>query len=132
MRIAIALTLALLMTTAAEAQSKRVPVMVGGDDGVDACMSLGEVVGLNPKGDNFLAVRRGPGTKYKKIDEIHTGDEIFVCDEKGDWYGVVYPDLNEDEDMDCEVSSPIEERDEYSGDCISGWVHSRYVEIIAG
>jgi hypothetical protein len=107
-----------------------VPVEVGGHDGLDACMSVGEVVGLNPDGDNFLAVREGPSTSYPKVDELHEGDEAFVCDEIDDWFGIVY--RGEGDNLDCDVTSPIEPREPYQGDCRSGWVSSKFMEIIAG
>jgi hypothetical protein len=38
-----------------------VPILIGGNDKLDACGSTGEVVGLDPKGDGFLSVQSGPG-----------------------------------------------------------------------
>jgi hypothetical protein len=109
-----------------------VPVEVGGNDGLDACTSIGEVVGLNPDGDNFLAVREGPSTSYPKVDELHEGDEVYVCDEIDTWLGIVYRGEADDPDLDCEVSGPIDPREPYQGECRSGWVSSKYIEIIAG
>lgn len=131
MRILIAVTLALLMTTVAGAASKSIPVYVGGDEDEAACPNMGEVVGLNVNGDNFLAVRRGPGTKYKKFDEIHTGDEVFICGKSGKWYGIVYPDYNEDDpDTElCGVDIPWADEEEYEGDCLAGWVSSKYIDV---
>ncbi len=48
------------------------------------------VSGLNPNGDGFLAVRTGPGTNYRKIDELHNGDTVRTCAQKGSWFGVYY------------------------------------------
>jgi hypothetical protein len=103
------------------------PVLYGGQNDI-GCLTQGEVTGLNPRGDNFLAVRQGPGTKFRKIDEIHTGQSLYICDERGDWYGVVY---SGEEGLDCEVTYPMEEREEYEGPCDSGWVHSDDVEVFA-
>ena len=36
-----------------------IAVMFGGEADLDACGGYGEVVGLNPQGDGFLAVRSG-------------------------------------------------------------------------
>jgi hypothetical protein len=48
------------------------------------------VAGLNPQGDNFLAVRSGPGRDFAKIDELYQGDRVLLCDERGQWVGIVY------------------------------------------
>lgn len=102
------------------------PVLVGGDAELDACMTYGEVSGLDPDGDNFLAVRDGPGTEYGKLDELHTGDSVFVCDEDEGWYGIVYGP------GDCGLGTPMAERGAYDGACASGWVSMRYITVTAG
>lgn len=68
----------------------------------DACSRVGRVRGLDPNGDNFLAVRTGPGTGFQEIDRIFTGDKVSICSSKGKWYRV-----------------------KYGGG--SGWVYGRYV-----
>lgn len=82
---------------------------LGGDD-LDACSSNGIVVGLKANGDNFLAVRSGPGRNHAKIDELHNGDPVFLCTGQGRWYGIVYGGSR-----DCGVSSPIVPARVYSG-----------------
>ncbi|KKM25777.1 hypothetical protein LCGC14_1591520 [marine sediment metagenome] len=52
---------------------------------------LGATVrGLNPRGDGFLAVRTGPGTRFRKIDELRNGDTVRPCARHGNWWGVYY------------------------------------------
>lgn len=110
------------------------PVMIGHDGlDFDACGGWGVVSGLNPDGENFLAVRAAPTTQASKMDELHEGDGLWFCDGTQDrqWVGVVYsphgaPDLN------CGVSSPVPEIVPYTGPCRSGWVSARYVTLIAG
>lgn len=116
----------LLMTGAALAADPEVPVPVGGMPDMDACMSQGEVRGLNPDGDNFLAVRSGPDGSYDKIDELYEGDLVNMCSYDGDWIGVVYGG------DDCEVGSPIDPAEDYAGPCSSGWVYQDYIELTAG
>lgn len=113
-------------TIPAHAQS---PVMVGGEADLDACGSIGIVAGLSSQGDNFLAVRSGPGSKNKMIDKITTDREVILCDSKGNWLGIVYFD---NAGVDCGVSSPITKRGPYSGSCKSGWVFKKYVRLTAG
>src|SRR3954449_12304238 len=62
-------------TTAREAPIRpQIPVIIGGDAGYDACSSNGVVVGLDPNGDGFLAVKSGPGLSYPRIDKLYNGD----------------------------------------------------------
>jgi hypothetical protein len=117
--------LGLIVATAAFAQAA-VPVTVGryGAD-LDACGSQGQVTGLNPGGDNFLAVRVGPGVQYEKFDELHKGDIVSICETQGGWLGIVYGK------QDCGVGTPLP-KGPYAGPCRAGWVAEQYVVVIAG
>ncbi|MAW89059.1 MAG: peptide-binding protein [Phyllobacteriaceae bacterium] len=82
----------------------------------------GYVVGVRPisqynhaRGNGFLAVRTGPGSRYRQIGELYAGDEVSVWDRSGNWYQVA-----------C-----------MSGDCTNpywgrpsprGWVSARYID----
>ncbi len=112
----------------AVAGDNTVPVHVGGEAEYDACGSVGAVYRLNPNGDNFLAVRSGPGSAHVMIDKLHSNDQVYLCDENGAWIGIVYGGDN----SECGVSSPIAQRQPYAGGCTSGWVHGRYIKLIAG
>jgi hypothetical protein len=103
--------------------------MIGGEADLDACGSMGVVVGLNPQGDNFLAVRAGPGTNYAVRDRIGNRQQLALCDERGQWWGVVY---SRDPGQNCGIGSPQADRKAYAGPCSTGWVHRRYVRIEAG
>lgn len=105
-----------------------VPVEVGGEAEYDACGSLGIVVGLDPQGDNFLAVRSGPGTRYQQIDSLFSNDEVLLCQSHGSWHGIVYGPPG----ADCGVGTPIMPRQTYRGPCRAGWVFDRYIRVIAG
>lgn len=105
-----------------------VPVMVGGVAELDACGGRGEVRGLNPRGDNFLAVRTGPGSKYPMLDRLYNGNQVYVCDQYGEWIGIVYGEPMQD----CGVSSPVPRRQPYQGPCQSGWAHRNWLVLIAG
>ena len=107
-----------------------VPVMVGGEEELDGCASAGRIAGLDPRGDGFLSVRSGPGGRpYREIDRLHNGNEVIVCDERGPWLGIVYGGAA---NADCGVGTPWPLRKPYAGPCRFGWVHSRYVRIVAG
>ncbi len=106
------------------------PVVVGGEAETDACATLGQIVRLDPKCDNFLAVRGGPGSQRPELDRLGAGALVTICDERGPWLGIVYPAPGTE--TDCDVSSPRPTRSPYGGPCRSGWVHGRFVDVVAG
>jgi len=78
-----------LAANAATAQQLDVEFTILEDDQAAGC--AGSIVsGLDPNGDGFLAVRAGPGSNYRKIDELHNGDTVRTCVVKGKWVGVYY------------------------------------------
>ena len=107
-------------------------VMVGGTAEFDACPSNARVKRLNPKGDNFLSVRSRPSVKGRELAQLKSGQDVWACDETrdGEWTGIVYAPLGAD--ISCGVGTPIARRQPYSGSCQTGWVASRYIDIIAG
>lgn len=100
------------------------PIIEKADEDLDTC-ALGEVHGLKKDGDGFLAVRTGPGTANQQIDHVINGDRVWVFNQSGEWYGVVYGV----DEVDC---SPVEEDVPVRAEGKKGWVHSRWVRIIAG
>ncbi len=105
-----------------------VPVMVGGDSEQDACGGTYRVRGLNPRGDNFLSVRSRPAAAGRELVRLRGGQMGYLCDASADgqWQGVVYGRI------DCGVGTPIARSRPYRGPCASGWVSSRFVELVAG
>ncbi len=111
-------------SASAQAQELEVTIIEFAADDLDTC-SLGKVAGLKSSGDGFLAVRTGPGTNYKKLDEIKNGEPLWLFEEKGDWVGVVY----KNEFLSCgaiDKDRPVP----HSGK--KGWVHKNWVEFVAG
>lgn len=108
-------------------QRTTVPVMIGGDPDLDACGATGMIRGISRHGDGFLAVRSGPGAKYKMIDKFYrNGVKVTMCDGKGKWVGIVYG-------KDCgEAYDNIAKRKPYEGSCKSGWIFNKYIKLIAG
>lgn len=119
----------LALAVAAAADGKHVPVLVGGNRDLDACLSSAHVAGVR----TFLAVRGGPGASYPQLDALREGDQVYLCgnaSEDSQWVPVVYvPGGGEG---DCGVSSPIAIERPYEGRCKSGWVRSRWLKMIAG
>ena len=78
-----------LIGSAAGAQQLDVDFSILEDAQAAGC--AGSIVsGLDPNGDGFLAVRTGPGTDYRKIDELKNGDMVRTCAINGPWVGVYY------------------------------------------
>lgn len=84
--------LLLINSVANAADNAGTLVIVGGDEGLDACTGLGVVSGLKPGGDGFLAVRSGADGNYKLLDKLPEGQEVHICSSASDgkWLGVVY------------------------------------------
>lgn len=122
----------LIATTAAPAATPDRPVRIGtAAPDLDACLSQGEVVGLNPDGDNFLTVRAGPGRDARDIGRLGPGHVVNVCQSANGWLGIVYGPAGR-LDEDCGVGSPVRRPRDYRGPCLSGWVSARYIRVVAG
>lgn len=128
----LAWTLGLALIQAAPGQEAvsgvvpRDPVMMFASD-FDPC-SYGKVSGLRARGDGYLAVRSVPSASGAMLDRLHNGRPLWICDDRGAWLGVVYPAAQED----CAVNVNLKRSRPYHGRCRSGWVHSRWVRLIAG
>ena len=105
-----------------------VPVTIGGDQYLDACAGKGVITGLDPRGDGFLAVKAGPGPRYKRVDKLFNGEQVYLCSDHGKWFGVVYSKTKQK----CNVTTPWAKPLPYTGPCRSGWIHKSYVKITAG
>ncbi len=123
-KLTIAFILFLCSGILTQAQQLQKPILEIQEEDWDTC-SFGEVANLDPDGDNFLAVRSGPGTNYQMIDKIHSGEHVWIFNHDGNWMGVVYGDKN----IDC---SPVERTREYQGPGKKGWVFEKYIRHIAG
>jgi hypothetical protein len=121
--------LATLAVPAIAAQNPSVPVIPGNGDG-DACPGNGIVSGLNPQGDGFLAVKSGPGIGFQRIDKLYNGEEVYICEVRGDWIGVIY--TRKGDMARCNVSGPWRRATPYTGPCLSGWAHRNWIELYAG
>ncbi len=118
----------------ASAQSvKSRMVMVGGQTEFDACGAIGEPKGLNPKGDNFLALKAAPNLASKRKAKLGPKKAFFICEYSNDdtWVGVVVP-MGRQSLEDCGLGGTMERRQAYKGPCMQGWVAAKYVEVIAG
>jgi hypothetical protein len=106
----------------ASADDLDVPVVERDSGGQMASCSSSSVSGLDENGDGFLAVRSGPGSRYRKIAELHNGDMVYVFDARGEWVGITYGTS----DATCASIKTHRIRGK------AGWVHSKLLEDVAG
>ena len=92
-------------------------------------MTLGAVV--NGKGVNSkVIVYSAPSQSSAIFEKLKSGTRVMICDDSGDdWVGIVYKG---DDFPYCGLTSPIEIRQPYQGECKSGWVKTSNIEIFAG
>jgi hypothetical protein len=119
------------LTHAATGQEARVrpqvPVVIQADQDTDSCGN-GVVVGLDPHGDGFLAVKAGPDLGFARIDKLYNGEDVLLCGYLGNWFAVVYTK----DGRECNVMRGWLRTMPYTGPCRSGWVHRRWIKVIAG
>ncbi len=78
-------------------------------EGSSGCAAVGRVVGFDPRGDNFLSVRKhphGPSGSAYEVDQLFTNDRVCIVGSDGRWLNVRY---------------------ERKGRMFSGWVYDRYI-----
>ena len=103
--------------------------------GVDShgiiCDGMGKIRGIDKHGDGFVAVRSGPGSKYRMKDKLtKNGKYLAICEYVGNWIAVIYTDtpLETYQDKCGLVSDMSLRRHEYKGSCKTGWVYKKYIE----
>lgn len=130
-----ALALPVAVAAAAKPPADR-PVMVGGQQDIDACPSVAVIVPLREGGDGFVAVRAAPSLKARRLYKLLPGQEVLLCaaSADGQWVGIIYPEpLGGPDVSECRVSMPIAGKAHaYDGPCRSGWVARRLLTVIAG
>lgn len=111
------------------------PVTIG-EDGprMDACGGLGQVT---RSGAGGLALRAAPFADAKELASLAEGQRAAICTRSLDqkWLGVVVaptPADNGTATVDCGVAAPVDRKQPYDGPCVSGWVASAYIRLIAG
>lgn len=118
-----------LMLASGAVAGGKTPVMVGGNDGLDACMAMGSVV-TDSRSKRLAAVYPSPIQGGAVLENVPEGTLVMVCDEsKNDWIGIVYSRHGESY---CGLTTSIEPRQPYKGECRSGWIRKSNIEIVAG
>lgn len=132
------------------------PVKIGeGGPRFAACQGRGRVGNLR---GGALAVRDAPFDEAKQIGALTDDAHVFICTRSLDqqWLGVVVasddgnkptasPELVESTpeastepaaaepaaSVDCGVTAPVRSKRAYAGPCLSGWVESTFVAVVA-
>lgn len=128
--LALGAVLACPPVDAAAQASAREQIPIVGADGPqsDACGGIGRVATLAPE----VVVRARPDDDAGKKERLAPDTLVWLCENGGEWQGIVYP-TGEFQDLgDCRVSSPVAEPEPYSGPCRSGWVPARELRLVAG
>lgn len=88
--------LCLCAATAAPAQPLDVPFSTYcPPDAQAACFGAATVMGLDPNGDGFLAVRTGPGSNYRMIGKVFNGNRVGTYGKQGPWYAISFGPNNQ-------------------------------------
>ena len=107
--------------------------------------AVARIVGLRKGGDGFVSVRAAPSIKAAEIDRLTASRRVIALTPPTSWddarfIGVIYPAEGDDGASlslheVCGVSevpptAPPFDRP-YTGPCRSGWVHKRFIEVLA-
>ena len=111
------------------------PVAIG-EDGprLDACGAMGQVVRVGSSG---LVMRAAPFAEAQEVARLAEGSRAYVCTRSLDqkWLGIVVAPPSPDDaadNVDCGVSGPVDRKQPYDGPCLSGWVSSASIRLVAG
>ena len=120
-----------------------VPVIDAGK-AIAPAASVAEIVGLKKGGDGFVSVRSAPSTKGNERDRLTLGHRVLAANPMNDWkkatfIGVIYVDQKDGPEGGLEAACGIENpplptataKKIYTGPCKSGWVHKRFVKVLA-
>lgn len=96
------------------AEDLSVSVTIGGSKRLAACSERARV-----EGGRKVSLMRGPDRTSQRVIYLPSGTQLFVCERRGEWLGVVVAAVDPET---CGVSVSIERREPYRGGCASGWV----------
>ena len=96
-----------------------------------ACSAAGTT--RNLKAGEALPVRSSPFDNARQSASVASGARFFICTRSLDqkWFGIVFDEGGALAER-CGVSEPVTRRRDYDGPCLSGWVQSAFVKVIAG
>jgi hypothetical protein len=75
-----------------------------------------------------ITVRSGAGVQFQKTDLLHSGREVYICDERGAWFKIVYSGPT----GPCAPTNRKGRAVEKIKGCQSGWVEKKWLDVISG
>jgi hypothetical protein len=118
------------------------PIILDGKP-IDQGGAWARIVGLRKGGDGFVSVRAAPSVDAAELDRLTMERRVYAFNPVDDWkkatfIGVVYSDereIPENFEKKCGLPDTLPAkppfRRVYAGPCKSGWVHKRFVEVLA-
>ena len=98
-------------------------------DGVRHAPETGLSAGaLDTLEGQVLTVHSAPDAAAEETDLLQPGQLVSICENEGDWVGVVYSKNA----ADCGTGTPVADRRAYDGQCQSGWINGTYLTNQAG
>ena len=93
--------------------------------GLDLC-NYAKVKRMDAPG--LVILRSGPGSEFKKTDQLASGAVVYTCDYQGEWFKVFYsaPDGPCGSVLPQGISS-----DKVQG-CKWGWARRKWIEVLSG
>ncbi|MEP6622493.1 MAG: SH3 domain-containing protein, partial [bacterium] len=78
--------------------------------------------------EDRLTVRSGAGSQFRKIDRLHSGRKVYICDERGGWFKIFYSNPQ----GPCGPTFSNGLGVHKTAGCKSGWVEQKWIEVISG
>ena len=75
-----------------------------------------------------LSVHTTASNKSAKIDSLPNGAVVYTCDETSSWTQIFYGTV----DKPCKAGTPNGLPEIQRTDCRSGWVQSKWINVISG
>lgn len=75
-----------------------------------------------------VPVRAGAGSDFRRVDRLRSGQEIYICDERGEWFKASYSEPS----GPCGPTSENGLNMQKVKACRSGWVQKKWIDVISG
>ena len=115
----------LLITTALNLGSEPVRSRHSSSSGSYVCNYA--KVNVDSTRGSYAIIRSGPGAQFNKIDRLHSGKDVYICDETEDWFKIFYGSNGP-----CSSKSGKGLDLDKTKHCQSGWVEKKWIEVISG
>jgi hypothetical protein len=85
-------------------------------------------VGVRSEKTGSVLVRSGAGGSFRRTGKLRSGQDVYICDELGEWYKIYYSAP----DGPCGSESEKGLDSEKAKGCQSGWVEKKWIDVISG